>query len=151
MGEEASAALRGAAGEVDQTRRVLKDCFSRLMSCEKKVLVEQLNLLVKRVSEEGEAPPTSPPGPRTPPPSSARLLCPPAGAAGKDTSGSHGDLLLRLHSQYPGDVGCFSIYFLNHVVLEPGQALFLGANQPHAYIHGGESPRRRRHRSGGKR
>ncbi|XP_015243575.1 PREDICTED: mannose-6-phosphate isomerase [Cyprinodon variegatus] len=57
-------------------------------------------------------------------------------AAGKDTSSSSGDLLLRLHSQYPGDIGCFSIYFLNYVVLEPGQAMFLGANEPHAYIYG---------------
>lgn len=47
--------------------------------------------------------------------------------------------MLRLHSQYPGDIGCFSIYFLNHVVLEPGQAMFLGANEPHAYIYGGWS------------
>lgn len=46
-------------------------------------------------------------------------------------------MLLRLHSQYPGDIGCFSIYFLNHMVLEPGQAMFLGANEPHAYIYGG--------------
>ncbi|MED6239648.1 hypothetical protein ATANTOWER_009136, partial [Ataeniobius toweri] len=57
-------------------------------------------------------------------------------AAGKDTSSSNGDLLLRLHSQYPGDIGCFSIYFLNYMVLEPGQAMFLGANEPHAYIYG---------------
>lgn len=61
-----------------------------------------------------------------------------AGAAGKDTSSSNGDLLLRLHSQYPGDIGCFSIYFLNHMVLDPGQAMFLGANEPHAYLYGGE-------------
>lgn len=59
-------------------------------------------------------------------------------AAGKDTSNSNGELLLRLHSQYPGDIGCFSIYFLNYVVLEPGEAMFLGANEPHAYIYGGQ-------------
>lgn len=63
---------------------------------------------------------------------------PPAGAAGKDTSSSNGDLLLRLHSQYPGDIGCFSIFFLNHIMLDPGQAMFLGANEPHAYIYGGQ-------------
>lgn len=61
-----------------------------------------------------------------------------AAAEGKDTSGSNGDLLLRLHSQYPGDIGCFTIYFLNLVRLEPGEAMFLGANEPHAYLHGGE-------------
>lgn len=66
------------------------------------------------------------------------LVSPCAAAEGKDTSGSNGDLLLRLHSQYPGDIGCFTIYFLNLVRLEPGEAMFLGANEPHAYLHGGE-------------
>lgn len=60
-------------------------------------------------------------------------------AAGKDTSRNNGELLLRLHSQYPGDIGCFSIYFLNRIVLQPGQAMFLGANEPHAYLSGGYS------------
>lgn len=54
-------------------------------------------------------------------------------------SSSNGELLLRLHSQYPGDIGCFSIYFLNHIILEPGQAMFLGANEPHAYLYGGQT------------
>jgi mannose-6-phosphate isomerase len=45
-------------------------------------------------------------------------------------------LFLRLHSTYPGDVGCFAIYFLNYIDLEPGQALFLGPNEPHAYLYG---------------
>lgn len=66
-----------------------------------------------------------------------------AAAEGKDTSGSNGDLLLRLHSQYPGDIGCFTIYFLNLVRLEPGEAMFLGANEPHAYLQGGEHHGRR--------
>ena len=45
-------------------------------------------------------------------------------------------LFLRLHSQYPGDVGCFVIYFLNHLQLSPGEAMFLGPNVPHAYLSG---------------
>ncbi|KFP90415.1 Mannose-6-phosphate isomerase, partial [Apaloderma vittatum] len=77
---------------------------------EKKFFVDQLNMLVKRISQEA--------------------------VEGKDMSGSNGDLLLRLHSQYPGDIGCFTIYFLNLVRLEPGEAMFLGANEPHAYLHG---------------
>jgi len=47
-----------------------------------------------------------------------------------------GPLLTRLYGQYPGDVGCFVIYFLNHIVLEPGEAMFLGPNVPHAYLAG---------------
>ena len=45
-------------------------------------------------------------------------------------------LAARLHGQYPGDVGVFCAFLLNHVRLEPGQAMFLAANEPHAYIHG---------------
>jgi len=46
------------------------------------------------------------------------------------------DLFLRLWEQYPGDVGCFVIYFVNHVRLEPGEAMFLGPNLIHAYLCG---------------
>ena len=46
-------------------------------------------------------------------------------------------LLLRVSEQFPGDVGCFVIYFLNVVNLQPGQAMFLGPNIPHAYMSGG--------------
>lgn len=65
------------------------------------------------------------------------VSCSPA-AAGKDISASCGELLLRLHSQYPGDIGCFVIYFLNQMKLQPGECMFLGANEPHAYLYGGE-------------
>ena len=47
------------------------------------------------------------------------------------------ELLLRLHSQFPGDVGCFVIYFLNRIMLQPGDAIFLDAGLPHAYLSGG--------------
>ncbi|KAG0005521.1 Mannose-6-phosphate isomerase [Entomortierella chlamydospora] len=46
------------------------------------------------------------------------------------------ELLLRTHAQFPGDVGLFSMFFLNYVVLKPGQAIFLAANEPHAYLSG---------------
>ena len=47
------------------------------------------------------------------------------------------DLALRLNEQYPGDVGVFCPFMLNYVKLEVGQAIFLGAGEPHAYISGG--------------
>lgn len=49
---------------------------------------------------------------------------------------STSSLFKRLYSQYPGDVGCFVIYFLNFLRLEPGEAMFLGPNVPHAYLSG---------------
>ncbi|KAK9105775.1 hypothetical protein Scep_022619 [Stephania cephalantha] len=45
-------------------------------------------------------------------------------------------LVLELDKQYPADVGVISAFFLNYVKLRPGEALYLGANEPHAYIRG---------------
>jgi mannose-6-phosphate isomerase len=46
-------------------------------------------------------------------------------------------LFERLNQQYPGgDVGLFSIYFFNYIILNPGEAILLKANIPHAYLHG---------------
>lgn len=42
-----------------------------------------------------------------------------------------------LNAHYPNDIGCFAIYFLNVLELKPMEALFLDANEPHAYISGG--------------
>jgi len=47
-------------------------------------------------------------------------------------------LFNRLDSWFPNDVGCFCIYLLNYIQLSPGQAIYLGANEPHAYIYGGQ-------------
>ncbi|NWW48513.1 MPI isomerase, partial [Pedionomus torquatus] len=111
IGEVAAEQLeRSGSNDPRGVSAALRVCFTRLMKSEKKFFVNQLNLLVKRITQEA--------------------------AEGKDTSGSNGDLLLRLHSQYPGDIGCFTIYFLNLVKLEPGEAMFLGANEPHAYLQG---------------
>lgn len=54
VGNEAAEELRCVMGDAVCTRQALKKCFTRMMNCEKKVLVDQLNMLVKRVTEEGE-------------------------------------------------------------------------------------------------
>ncbi|KAI9256960.1 mannose-6-phosphate isomerase [Sporodiniella umbellata] len=55
----------------------------------------------------------------------------------KTSSEPISQLLVRLDQQYPGgDVGVFSCLLLNYVSMEPGQAIFLGANEPHAYLSG---------------
>ncbi|MGP5931034.1 mannose-6-phosphate isomerase, class I [Corynebacterium glyciniphilum] len=43
---------------------------------------------------------------------------------------------LDLSDQHPGDAGILVSLLLNHVVLEPGQALFLSAGNLHAYLQG---------------
>ncbi|XEI31602.1 mannose-6-phosphate isomerase, class I [Aeromonas veronii] len=45
-------------------------------------------------------------------------------------------LITSLAVQYPGDVGLFSPLLLNVVTLQPGQAMFLDACTPHAYVRG---------------
>jgi mannose-6-phosphate isomerase len=45
-------------------------------------------------------------------------------------------VLLRLYGDYAGDVGCFAVFFLNLVTLQPGEALFLAPNEPHSYLYG---------------
>lgn len=41
-----------------------------------------------------------------------------------------------LAHHYPGDPGVIAAMLLNHVRLQPGEALFLGAGIPHAYLSG---------------
>ena len=45
-------------------------------------------------------------------------------------------LILELAGQYPGDIGLFSPLMLNVLTLQPGEAMFLHACTPHAYING---------------
>ena len=45
-------------------------------------------------------------------------------------------LILRLQTQFPDDVGVFAPLFLNLVRLQPGEAIFLSAGLPHAYLDG---------------
>jgi mannose-6-phosphate isomerase len=46
-------------------------------------------------------------------------------------------LILQVHSQHGNDVGIFLMLFMNHVVLEPGEAMFLESGELHAYLEGG--------------
>ena len=50
------------------------------------------------------------------------------------------ELVLRLNAQFPNDIGIFCTFLLNYVKLSPGEAIFLGAGEPHAYISGGQHP-----------
>ena len=48
------------------------------------------------------------------------------------------ELVLRLNTQFPNDIGIFCSFLLNYVKLLPGEAIFLSAGEPHAYISGGQ-------------
>ncbi|MEO6123153.1 MAG: mannose-6-phosphate isomerase, class I [Ilumatobacteraceae bacterium] len=44
--------------------------------------------------------------------------------------------LSKLGLQYPGDPSAALVLFLNYVLLQPGDAIFLAAGNLHAYLHG---------------
>lgn len=45
-------------------------------------------------------------------------------------------IVVALGDRYPGDIGVVVALLLNPVILEPGEALFLGAGNLHAYLRG---------------
>ncbi|PCH37027.1 mannose-6-phosphate isomerase [Wolfiporia cocos MD-104 SS10] len=89
-------------------KAALKDLFSAVMTAEESLFREQLEKLVARY--EG----------------------------GQETGAERGvkELVLRLQSQFPGDIGIFCAYLLNYVKMGPGEAIFLAAGEPHAYVSG---------------
>ncbi|MGW0081352.1 mannose-6-phosphate isomerase, class I [Streptomyces sp. NPDC003393] len=58
-----------------------------------------------------------------------------AAAACARLGGDHAPYAGIAH-HYPGDPGVLAAMLLNHVRLQPGEALFLGAGIPHAYLSG---------------
>ena len=42
---------------------------------------------------------------------------------------------IQIHKN-PKDSGAFLPYLLNYMILKPGEAIFLPANEPHAYLSG---------------
>ena len=48
------------------------------------------------------------------------------------------DIVIELDHQFPDDISVFCVYQENVVKLQPGEVIFLGAGEPHAYVAGGE-------------
>ncbi len=45
--------------------------------------------------------------------------------------------IIKLKKQYPdGDLGVFCFYLLNFITVQPGEALYIDSNIPHAYLKG---------------
>lgn len=92
-------------------RQLLQKVFGNLMNTPEDVITEKAALLVARVEKE---------------PATFDKLAP--GLA---------ELTLRLNKQFPNDIGLFcGCMLLNHVRLQVGEAMFLQAKDPHAYISG---------------
>lgn len=90
-------------------KKVLKEVFSAVMTADASLFQPELEKLIARY-KSGETKPSE-----------------------KDVR----DLVVRLDSQFPGDIGVFCAFLLNHLSLNPGEAVFLAAGEPHAYVSGG--------------
>ncbi|KAL6440699.1 hypothetical protein ACFW04_003278 [Cataglyphis niger] len=86
----------------------LRQCFYSLMTCDSNEVAQQLRNLIDRLHNTDD---------------SYRQWI-------------KADLLKRLHADYPGDVGCFTIYLFNYITMQPGEAIYIEPNIPHAYLSG---------------
>lgn len=98
----------------EEQKQALKAIFAALMSAPDDLVKKQISTLVKRYQSNQTD-------------------------AIHENEKNLVELALTLNEQYPGDVGVLCVFFLNVVELNPGEAAFLGANVPHAYLKGGES------------
>ena len=54
----------------------------------------------------------------------------------KDVKSKDEDLFIELRSEYNYDIGLLTLFFLNHIQLNEGDAIFTNAGVPHAYLRG---------------
>eukprot|EP01062_Namystynia_karyoxenos_P008646 TRINITY_DN13042_c0_g1_i1.p1 TRINITY_DN13042_c0_g1~~TRINITY_DN13042_c0_g1_i1.p1 ORF type:complete len:461 (+),score=169.98 TRINITY_DN13042_c0_g1_i1:93-1475(+) len=96
------------AGDEAARKRTLRDCFGTLMKSDSAAVARAVRALAERLRGEQRS----------------RQLT------------EKEDLALRLSEQYPDDVGVLGCFFLNRIILQPGEAMYLPANEPHAYVKG---------------
>ncbi|KIY53400.1 mannose-6-phosphate isomerase [Fistulina hepatica ATCC 64428] len=89
-------------------KAALRELFTAVMTAEGSVFKEQLNKLASRYQSGGAL-------------TEERPVV---------------DLVVTLNKQYPGDIGVFCAFMLNYTTLQPGEAIFLGAGEPHCYLQG---------------
>ena len=103
---------------VKKNKKALQSLFSTLMNTDKESIASAAKDLVASAKKDGEDF---------------------AGGGGPSNGGKElADLVVRLNSQFEGDVGLFVLFFLNYVKLEVGEGMFLKADDIHAYLSGGE-------------
>lgn len=108
-----------ASKDEKTNKSALQEAFTALMKNEKSAVVTAAKDLVASAKNEGKDF---------------------AGGGGPSNTGSElADLVIRCNSQFEGDIGLFVLFFLNYVKLEVGEAMFLRADDIHAYLSGGRS------------
>jgi mannose-6-phosphate isomerase len=102
--------------EAEKNKKALQTIFTSLMQTKPEDIEQASKELVASAKKEGEDF---------------------AGGGGPSNGGKElADLVIRLDSQFPGDIGLFVLFFLNYVKLEVGEAMFLKADDIHAYLSG---------------
>lgn len=102
----------------DAKKQALQKAFSALMNADETKVENIAKELVASAKEEGEKF---------------------AGGGGPSNGGQElADLIVRLNGQFEGDIGLFVVFFVNYVKLNAGEALFLRADDIHAYLSGGQ-------------
>ncbi|TGJ80023.1 hypothetical protein E0Z10_g8741 [Xylaria hypoxylon] len=123
VGEDASksfiATVRGQENDdssKEQNKRALRSAFSALLQSSPEEVASASKSLVSEAESKG------------------------ADFADCGTNSTSGEtmarLVTRLNQQFPDDIGLFVLFFLNYVTLSPGEALFLKADDIHAYVSG---------------
>ncbi|KAI1371110.1 mannose-6-phosphate isomerase [Hypoxylon crocopeplum] len=99
-----------------QNKRALQSAFAALMKSSQEDVAAASKLLVSEAESKGSEF---------------------ADSGFESTSGAvMSELVARLNKQFPDDIGLFVLFFLNYVKLTPGEALFLKADDIHAYVSG---------------
>lgn len=107
-----------AEQDLAKNKKALRKLFSSLMTSDKTEVGDAAKELVSSAKDEGESF---------------------AGQGGSANTGQElADLIIRLNGQFEGDIGLFVLFFLNYVKLDIGEAMFLKADDIHAYLSGGE-------------
>lgn len=102
--------------DLQTNKKALQSAFTKVMNTDKEALASASEELLKAAESEG-----------------SKF----AGEGGPSNDGKElADLVVRLNSQFPGDIGLFVQFFLNYVKLEIGEAMFLKADDIHAYLSG---------------
>lgn len=101
---------------VAASKKILQKAFGSLMSSEQSAVDTQTDKVVEQAKAEG-----------------AEFA---AGGVTSTSGATMSELVTRLNGQYGRDIGIFVQFFLNFVQLEAGEALFLVADDIHAYISG---------------
>lgn len=103
-------------GDQHRARMALRSAFGALMSSDADAVAREAPRLVDLARSEGDGFA--------------------AGGVSSTTGRDMAELVTRLHDQFGADIGLFVLFFLNFVRLQPGEALFLVADDIHAYVSG---------------